>query len=101
MPRTPKGKKARKAAPVKARIKKRSMARLQAIAPDTGPVTLEEARALAAGKTADAGVPRRWQNRSAASVARGRGRRAPEAEKGTARRARAAAFANTRPRWRS
>ena len=38
MPRTPKGKKARKAAPVKARIKKPSMARLQAIAPDTGPL---------------------------------------------------------------
>jgi hypothetical protein len=50
MPRAPKGKKASKAAPVKARIKKRSMARLQAIAPDTGPVTLEEARALAQAK---------------------------------------------------
>src|SRR6478735_11012895 len=50
MARAPKGKKARKAAPVKARVKKRSMARLQAIAPDTGPVTLEEARALARAK---------------------------------------------------
>ncbi len=50
MSRAPKGKTARKAAPVKARIKKRSMARLQAIAPDTGPVTLEEARALAQAK---------------------------------------------------
>ena len=50
MARAPKGKKARKAAPVKARVKKRSMARLQAIAPDTGPVTLEEARALAQAK---------------------------------------------------
>src|SRR6476661_5481713 len=50
MAQTPKGKKARKAAPVKARVKKRSMARLQAIAPDTGPVTLEEARALARAK---------------------------------------------------
>jgi hypothetical protein len=50
MARAPKGKKARKAAPVKARAKKRSMARPQAIAPDTGPVTLEEARALAQAK---------------------------------------------------
>src|SRR5258708_36567093 len=50
MARAPKGKKARKAAPVKARVKKRSMARLQAIAPDTAPVTLEEARALARAK---------------------------------------------------
>jgi hypothetical protein len=50
MARAPKGKKARKAAPVKARVKKRSIARLQAIAPDTGPVTLEEARALARTK---------------------------------------------------
>ena len=50
MARAPKGKKARKTAPVKAPVKKRSMARLQAIAPDTGPVTLEEARALAQAK---------------------------------------------------
>jgi hypothetical protein len=50
MARAPKGKKARKVAPVKVRVKKRSMARLQAIAPDTGPVTLEEARALARAK---------------------------------------------------
>jgi hypothetical protein len=50
MARAPKGKKARKAAPVKARVKKRSIARLQAIAPDTGPVTLEEARALVRAK---------------------------------------------------
>src|SRR6266404_1296454 len=50
MARAPKGKKARKAAPVKARVKKRSLARLQAIAPDTGPVTLEEARSLARAK---------------------------------------------------
>jgi hypothetical protein len=50
MARAPKSKKARKAAPVKARVKKRSIARLQAIAPDTGPVTLEEARALARAK---------------------------------------------------
>jgi hypothetical protein len=48
MARAPKGKKARKSAPVKARVKKkRRIARLRAIVPDTGPVTLEEARALA------------------------------------------------------
>jgi hypothetical protein len=50
MARTPKGKKVRKAAPAKARLKKRRTARVQAIAPDTGPVTLDEARSLAQAK---------------------------------------------------
>src|SRR3981189_2866150 len=45
-----KRKKAKKAAPVKARVKTRSKTSKKAMAPDTGPVTLEEARALAAAK---------------------------------------------------
>src|SRR5689334_19244555 len=47
MARAPKGKKARNAAPARARGKKRSRSRLRAIAPNAGPVTLEEARTLA------------------------------------------------------
>lgn len=50
MARAPKRKKARKAAPAKARVKKRTKARIQTTAPETGPVTLEEARALAHAK---------------------------------------------------
>ena len=50
MARATKRKKAKKAAPVKARVKTRSKTPTKAMAPDTGPVTLEEARALAAAK---------------------------------------------------
>jgi hypothetical protein len=50
MARAIKRKKAKKAAPVKARVKTRTKISKKAIAPDTGPVTLEEARALAAAK---------------------------------------------------
>jgi hypothetical protein len=50
MARATKRKKAKKAAPVKARVKTRSKTPTKAISPDTGPVTLEEARALAAAK---------------------------------------------------
>jgi hypothetical protein len=47
MARATKRKKAKKAAPVKARVKTGTKTRTKAIAPDSGPVTLEEARALA------------------------------------------------------
>ena len=50
MARATKRKKAKKAAPVKARVKTRSKTPTKAMAPDTGPVTLEEARALAEAK---------------------------------------------------
>ena len=50
MARATKRKKAKKAAPVKTRVKTRSKTPTKAMAPDTGPVTLEEARALAAAK---------------------------------------------------
>ena len=50
MARATKRKKAKTAAPVKARVKTRSKTPTKAMAPDTGPVTLEEARALAAAK---------------------------------------------------
>ena len=55
MARASKPKKAKKAAPAKARIKKRAKAGIQAVAPDSGPVTLAEAKAFGAGETADAG----------------------------------------------
>jgi hypothetical protein len=47
MARAAKRKKAKKAAPVTPRAKKRIKTRSKAIAPDTGPLTLDEARALA------------------------------------------------------
>jgi hypothetical protein len=50
MARAAKRKKAKKAAPVKARAKTRPKTRTKAIAPDTGPVTLDEAKALAQAK---------------------------------------------------
>ena len=50
MARATKRKKAKKAAPVKARVKTRTKTPTKAIVPDTGPVTLEEARALAEAK---------------------------------------------------
>src|SRR5882762_6031086 len=50
MARATKRKKARKAALGKARVKTRTKTSKKGIAPDTGPVTLEEARALAAAK---------------------------------------------------
>ena len=50
MARATKRKKAKKAAPVKARVKARSKTPTKTMAPDTGPVSLEEARALAAAK---------------------------------------------------
>jgi hypothetical protein len=50
MARAAKRKKAKKAAPVTPRAKKRVKTRTKAIAPDTGPVTLDEARALAQAK---------------------------------------------------
>src|SRR5580698_5661762 len=45
-----KARKARKAAPAKARASKPAKAGIQAVAPDSGPVTLAEARALAQAK---------------------------------------------------
>jgi hypothetical protein len=45
-----KARKARKAAPAKARASKPAMAGIQAVVPDSGPVTLAEARALAQAK---------------------------------------------------
>jgi hypothetical protein len=50
MARATKRKKAKKAVPVKARVNRRRKTPTKAAAPDTGPVTLEEARALAAAK---------------------------------------------------
>jgi hypothetical protein len=50
MARAAKRKKAKKAAPVKARAKTRPKTRTKAIAPDTGPVTLDEAKALVQAK---------------------------------------------------
>jgi hypothetical protein len=50
MPRAAKGKKAKKAAPAKARAMKPARAGIQAVAPDSGPVTLAEAKALAQAK---------------------------------------------------
>ena len=50
MARAAKRKKTRKAAPAKARARKPAKAGIQAVAPDSGPVTLAEARALAQAK---------------------------------------------------
>ena len=50
MARAAKGKKTKKTAPARARARKRARAGIQAVAPDSGPVTLAEARALALAK---------------------------------------------------
>jgi hypothetical protein len=90
MARAPKGKKARKSAPVKARVKKkRRIARAPGHCPRYWTCHPRRSQGIGAGNAADAGVPRRWQNSGAAGVACVRRRRAPKAEKGTARRARA------------
>jgi hypothetical protein len=91
-----KRRKTKKAAPAKRRAK----ARIKATAPDTGPVTLEEAKALALLKRpklaaravrATAAPPA-----SPAAVGAERERLEKSGEKNSR-----AAFKNTRPRWKS